>query len=359
MSASLQEPWYFYGVNLSNIFWQARRLSRAAGPLQTARLAARLSRHLPRLWRLKQSGRPLIVIALIERLGDLVSSEPLIRLIRDRHKEACILWCLEPHYSELLRHHPLLDGLIEVKSFTEWRSLATLFPFTKIYDLHPNLFPCRRFPGLLSKRHGDPRVTMRNYYHFPGGLLGAFSRAGGLPFEPRSPEISITRETKARVDKLRLPNAFWVVHTRSEDTQRDWRPSHWEKLIREVPLPVVEVGQRPVLPKSARSLSTLSILEQAEVIRRARFFVGVDSGPAHLAHAMRTPAVILLGTFLDFRRHNPYTGFYQGPPGALHVRVNGPCSEIPFSLVKEAVTKRMETLGCVSASTSIQNETVS
>ena len=54
----------------------------------------------------------------------------------------------------------------------------------------------------------------------------------------------------------------------------------------------------------------LSILETAEVIRRAELFVGIDSGPAHLANAVATPGVILIGQYNAFKRFMPYSGLY-------------------------------------------------
>jgi heptosyltransferase III len=78
---------------------------------------------------------------------------------------------------------------------------------------------------------------------------------------------------------------------------------------------VLEVGISPLVVRTdedrARSLcGRLSILETAEVIRRAALYVGIDSGPAHLANAVAAPAVILLGRFFGFARYRPFSGGY-------------------------------------------------
>ena len=55
---------------------------------------------------------------------------------------------------------------------------------------------------------------------------------------------------------------------------------------------------------------TTAVAESAEIIRRAALFIGIDSGPAHLADAVKTPGVILLGRYLTWDYYMPYTGFY-------------------------------------------------
>ena len=49
--------------------------------------------------------------------------------------------------------------------------------------------------------------------------------------------------------------------------------------------------------------------------RRAALFIGIDSGPAHLANAVKTPGVILLGRYLTWDYYMPYTGFYADVGG--------------------------------------------
>jgi len=82
----------------------------------------------------------------------------------------------------------------------------------------------------------------------------------------------------------------------------------------------------------------LPILQTAEVIRRASLFVGVDGGPAHLANAVRTPGVVLLGRHGPVRKYTPYTGYYaSSSPGVKLVRnLNGNVSELPAAEVMDA-----------------------
>ena len=57
----------------------------------------------------------------------------------------------------------------------------------------------------------------------------------------------------------------------------------------------------------------------AALLRRARLVMGGDSGPTHLAHALGTPVLMLMGP-TDPARHGPY----GAPERALCKRL--PCS---------------------------------
>ena len=49
---------------------------------------------------------------------------------------------------------------------------------------------------------------------------------------------------------------------------------------RDYGLPVLEIGSTPSFGEISRYCGKLSILQSAEIIRRARLFIGIDSGPA-------------------------------------------------------------------------------
>ena len=78
---------------------------------------------------------------------------------------------------------------------------------------------------------------------------------------------------------------------------------------------------------------SLSILETAEVIRRAKLFIGIDSGPAHLANAVGTFGVIMFGNYIGFERYNPFSGGYRNGSNAVLLYANGPVEAIQVDSV--------------------------
>jgi heptosyltransferase-3 len=77
----------------------------------------------------------------------------------------------------------------------------------------------------------------------------------------------------------------------------------------------------------------LSLCELAAVIRDAAGFIGVESGPAHFANAFRRPAVFLMGSYRQFDRYLPYTGFLREQADEMLLRWAGPAAAIPVETV--------------------------
>ena len=86
----------------------------------------------------------------------------------------------------------------------------------------------------------------------------------------------------------------------------------------------------------------LSILESAEVIRRAKLFIGIDSGPAHLANAVDTPGVILIGSYLGFSKYNPFSGDYGNGKNAKIVYAEGLIVNIEVDEVMAAMSRMFD-----------------
>jgi heptosyltransferase-3 len=82
-------------------------------------------------------------------------------------------------------------------------------------------------------------------------------------------------------------------------------------------------------------------MQTAEVIRRAALFIGIDSGPAHLANATGTPGIILLGRHAGFESYTPYSAGYADGTLADLVRCDGPAANIEVESVIARVSKRL------------------
>ena len=73
----------------------------------------------------------------------------------------------------------------------------------------------------------------------------------------------------------------------------------------------------------------LSLIETAEVINRAQIFIGIDSGPAHMANAMKVKSIILLGKYREITNYMPFSGnFANGIDSKIIYDSNTQCSAI-------------------------------
>lgn len=306
--------------------------------------AIRLAAHI---WMFRDR-RPAVAIALIEHMGDIVAAEPIARLARRRFPGARIFWITRAPYVALPDSYPEVDRVVIVGCLTEWILLQCLGLFDLVWDLHINGRVCpycsipQVKPGVLPNE--------QNYYDY-GNLLDVQCQAAGLPKLTDGPVIASPPAAVATVNVLALPSRFIVIHCASNDPRRDWPVDKWRELLNRIlaadhTVTIVEVGLRPLCVQrdGARQRAlcgTLTLLETAEVIRRADLFIGIDSGPAHLANAVATPGVILLGTYAGFRSYMPYSGGYETGQAADIIRTDGPVAGLRVEAVFAAVMARL------------------
>ena len=137
-----------------------------------------------------------------------------------------------------------------------------------------------------------------------------------------------------------LPHAYLVVspgnsHRRTRRiNHRAWPGAHWQALLATLPpdLPVVLLGARgdEPLPATADAgarqvldlVGQTSVAEMVTIIAHAKALVVTDTGTAHVAAAVNTPVVCLIGPT------NPaVTGPYATPHNVVHtLSVGVPCS---------------------------------
>jgi heptosyltransferase III len=293
--------------------------------------------------RLKGPKRNIIAVVLLEHFGDIVACEPTIRYLRSKYPDSYIIWFTSHRYSELLRYNPNVNKVVMLYCLTEWILLSHFNLFDAVYNLHANERACPVCDILLRKKKGKTSITIRNYYNY-GSLLSSFAQSAGLPSLNDGPKVYSSDRVIRSVDLLCLPRELIVIHCTSNEKARDWLSDKWDELVDRLTnsfdIHLAEVGLVPTitkgLPRYFNLCGKLSLLETAEVIRRARLFIGIDSGPAHLANAVGTRGVVLLGHYRIFRSYVPFSGGYADGSSAELLRHDGPVAEMPVERVFQA-----------------------
>ena len=277
------------------------------------------------------------VVGLIEHFGDIVACEPVARHLKQRHGR--VAWAVRPAYREIVDAHPDVDVTIECETLSEWTHLRPSLRHP--VDLHINRRWCDPTGNEFRKDDYGSGIDRTNYYDH-GNLLAIACKGAGLPVLTEGPRVYSTPADVAAVDRLELPERFVVVHCKSNQEKRDWSAEKWRELVAKLNLPTIEVGLQSVLGgEIGRLCGRLSILQTAELIGRAQLFIGIDSGPAHLANAAGTPGVILLGHYNHYRRYLPYSGGYGDGSNATVIHHDGPAADIAVETVLAAAEGRL------------------
>jgi len=317
------------------------RLNFTRNCLILRKLRARLKRESPK--------RRVVAVMLLEHLGDIVACEPVVRHIRKKYPDAFIVWGVKKAYRELVDNNPHIDLTILIHCLTERLMLSNSGLFDEVIDLHFADRHCSLCRRPLKKEHNSSKIDLKNYFQY-GSLLSSMAQSGGWPALDDQPMVYIPESTVRKVDNLKLPEKFVVINCTSNALEKGWPSEKWIHLLAKIKetygLHVFEIGTETFLDESL-SLSQsfcvkLSILESAELIRRSKLFIGIDSGPAHLANAVKTAGVILMGSYLGFEKYNPFSGFYGGGEGAEILHSKGMAADISVDNAFSAVKKILD-----------------
>jgi len=289
-----------------------------------------------------------ILVALIEHIGDIIACEPVARYLKKKFPESNLTWIISRKFRPLVAHNPFIDHVIEVECLTDWIKIANHTDADLVVDLHVNyrVCECCRIP--LIKRHGNPFVSAYEWLDY-GPLLQAFSIGAGLPPISAAPKIYLPEHVLESVSQLNLAQPYCVIHRTSNSPIKDWTDEKWAELVRKIKenhgIDVIEIGNAKTSESSLGNLVTnlinkTDLLETGAVIRGARFFIGIDSGPAHMANAQKVPGVILLGQHGAFKKYNPYTGYYAESHAGVKIvqNLSGSVADLSVTQVVEAVS---------------------
>lgn len=265
---------------------------------------------------------PISLIYRDSSIGDIVACEPIIDTVIRKYGEK-VGWVVNRKFEKLLEYHPKIDYLILVENREEaWSSLKILRK-----NIRPILLYMRPRDKATLEKYGkylqvDKRITARTYYNY-GGLLELFSKAAGCPTGKIQPKFYINPRLKfsLRDQDGNIITNYVCVHCRSnrDDYGRDWDDEKWRELMdyfASKSIYVVEIGLEPVIKSSSpfyidktdvRDLQKISY-----IISKSSFFIGIDSGFAHIANALTIDGCCLVGKIRGlFYYHTPFTGKYQ------------------------------------------------
>jgi heptosyltransferase-1 len=301
-----------------------------------------------------------ILIVRLSAMGDVIHALPAARALREAFPQAHIGWLIEERWAELLcapgtarrgprsAARPLVDEVHTVNLKTwgkSFFSLPTLQRVAKIwndvrdahYDVAIDLQGAMR-SGLLARLSGArvvygaaearespaslwyTRKTIARGRHvieqnlsLVEALIGQRVEAPSaeFPYDPQTEEGVEQRLAKLGVDQFAIlnPGAGWGA--------KRWPAERYGAVARGL----ADLGVRSILNygpgeeelvRAAEAASggaaqamQCTITELIALTRRARLFIGGDTGPLHLAAALRVPVVAIYGP-TDPARNGPY-----------------------------------------------------
>lgn len=319
---------------------------------------------------------PRILVGRVGALGDTLMVTPVLRAVRTSFPNVYLAAMVSAGAADVLRYNPHVD---RVFSLPHWRapfwlsstkrrlrSALRMERFDTVLALESDarFLPLLRSMeyqrvvayGALANAGGfeqagfDPRIHMVDNHLAAATLLGA--SPAGRDMEFHIPETLGTTLAQ-RLNALGVPNCGLIAgihagwggrkHPLEVTRLKSWPPQRFADVARWL---AGSVGAAVVLTGSADDYDLneliarrsgvqclnlagkLSLVELAEMIRRLSVYLTVDSGPAHLAAALGTPLVTLIGPAI-IEQTVPL-----GQPGRVRILYNrvqcAPCYGTPL-----------------------------
>lgn len=290
--------------------------------------------------------RPLRRILIIKpsSLGDVIHALPILAALRRAHPHAHIAWLVGKTFVPLLENHPLLDEVISFdrRRFGRMLQSATIFAeFTRFVQALRH----RRFDAVIDlqglARSGfmayatgadtrigfaDAREMAWTFYsrrvRCPRTVAHAvdknayLARSVGLPVDPLEFPLGITATDRARAQQLLEERAgesigrFTAILPGTRWESKQWHAGGLASVVRSIaqegfPRPVLLGGpdDRPISDQiveqsgvAAVNLAGRTTLrELAALLSLSTLVVCHDSGPMHIAAALRKPIAAIFG----------------------------------------------------------------
>lgn len=313
-----------------------------------------------------------ILITRLQNIGDMLVFIPALRLLRETMPEAKItLLCKHSGGIEIIRDCPYYDDMIVVRNRSLREKLRLIREFRKrkldCFIISPqDLGRCPwGYMGGAKKIIGFKEVLYRGKWKkekLPflltctpewdveasetencASLVSAAVACFGIEIPERmslQTEYNWFKpETPGKVQSLLeeyTAGRYIVAAPFSKQANKNWPFEQLAVFLKELQtecgMNLILVGGRDdsgncselskvIGGKCISVAGELSLDESAWLISRAKLFFGPDSGPAHLATAVKTPAVVLYGP-ADYKR------WRTAEPGAPRIDLLGPDSDV-------------------------------
>ena len=292
-----------------------------------------------------------ILIIKLGAIGDVVHSLPVLGTLRAHFPEAHLSWAVEDTAAPVIQDNPDLDELIllerkklygieGLRYFKSWLSQIRKRSFDVVLDLH-NLFktgiiafashaPVRI--GFRKLREGNfifMNRRMRPDFKYQHAVEKYLCLLGSLGIQEADWKYRFPLAWGTHDEQV-IQN-YWeqkglgegkpvvAINPGAQWKSKRWMPDRYgdvaDQLVKTCSARIIILwgpGERFLAEKIAHRMTEsalivpeLNLKQLMALIRRCRFLMSGDSGPVHLAAALKVPTVVLFGPS-DPKRNGPY-----------------------------------------------------
>ena len=286
----------------------------------------------------------ILVIPQLTRIGDLVCATPVFREIKEKFPRSFLAVLATRKNAGIIKNNSHIDEIIIFRnielfslikkireSFFDWSfcltgsSFGTLISFYGLILHRAKIIkPDRPFSEILTDWLNQDKLLYRHHTYLPAYYLKILGFIGIInPREVKEVFTSFEGEEKAEEflsrNGIEKNDLLAVLSLTAGNRVKEWGDQNFkmlsEKIFEKYGAKIIFIGTKKDEPRIDELLKKLpgsnfikavdfSLEELPSLIKRASFFVGVDTGPIHIAHALKIPLIDIVGPF-DWREQAP------------------------------------------------------
>jgi ADP-heptose:LPS heptosyltransferase len=285
-----------------------------------------------------------ICVIHLNQIGDLAFSMPLLKTLRENYPKATIHSVVKPYLRELLIGSPYVDEILLRSSSLPGKIRLFMYLWKQRYDL--TICLPRSEESLIMTLCSGAKVKAGFSTFFGNRVLDIKEKIEGHPCWYNNAKLlqrlglTIPQNnylgffsTDADISSFDLPPNIVVISPGASKKRqaKTWPREYYSELIvklwRQYALTAVMVGDESNVEANAQIIQEAQRIDTCNeitpldltgknglralcaVLKKARLFVGIDSGVMHLASAVDIPVVGMFG---------PTDPFYVGPQNKNH-----------------------------------------
>ena len=258
-----------------------------------------------------------ILVIRLGAMGDILHALPAVEMLARAQPASRIHWIAEERWHPLLNGHPAIAALLSfdrtsARSIWNTRRRLRQTRFDLTIDFQGLIKS-----GLVAWQSGAQRIV--------GAAVTRESLAGVFYTERIVAQAAHVVDQHCELVSTSRPEPVWLPDGQPEGklpsgpfvlaspfagwTSKQWPLEHYAALSKLLPVPLV-LNVAPAQAAEVAGMNHVHVSSIAGLIhatRKATAVLGVDSGPLHLAAALRKPGVALFGG-TDPQRNGPYGG---------------------------------------------------
>ncbi len=278
-----------------------------------------------------------ILIVRTDRIGDVVLSTPVIRVIREAYPQSWLAFMARPYAADILIDNPYLNEVIIYDKYHKHKNWYASFKFAqelkdKQFDLAIILHPTNRvhiitylagipqrigykknFSFLLRKKIKDEKAAgLKHESEYNFDILKLI----GINSESKETLINVSKEDIEFLSNLLLrkgvkeKDKFIVIHPAASCSSKIWLKENFirtaKQLLNSFKIKIILICAKEhinicreiskELPcERVFILENLKLKELAALFKKASLLISNDSGPVHIAVAVACPVVAIFG----------------------------------------------------------------